>query len=776
MGRFAATVLPVRDGAWRSAAAGVLALGAAAVFLAIGLAARPFDTWLFAELAVIWGWQLVFALACGSFGWLLVERVLGLGELPGLEKLAHALALGFLAFGVAMYAGGYLGLYGPAFAVVLPLVGIAAGAPVAWPAARDWWARRAGAETRLSLAALGATLAGALALGVLYLGLLSPAAVNYDASWNHLVIAQDYARAGRIVPFPGDWVKNVPHLGSVVNTWAFLVPGLDEPALRWMMALHDEWSALLFTGVGVAAGVRFIAERAGVRGAWASLFLFPGLFVYDGNLGGSADHFAALFAVPVFLAGARWLSSLALPHAVLLGALAGGALLAKLHTIYVLAPLALLAALRVAQAPRRALPAAAAGAATALALAALHFVRSWVFYGNPFYPLAQGWIPSQPTLADAQLQMDTLFADWQYHPPPGLLERRAEAFRLSFTFSFDPHYWFTYDVPTFGSLFTLLLPLLLVLGRAPRLWLAAGVAWGGVFAWASTYWLDRNLQTFMPLLAATTGALLVRGFELGSLARVGLSALVGLQVLWSADYCFSGSDRIGSALALIQSGANGEARQRYTSFRKEYVDLGRALPEDAVLMLHTHHVMLGIDRPVLLDWAGFQGLIDYRPLRSAREVDQRLRSLGVTHVVCVPGGTPAPTKQADVLFAALVAERADETRSFGALRLLPLGDAGPPPGAPLRVVVFGLPGYMSGLYPVEGLSTLETLPPERMRFARPTVPAPGWPAATRLAERAEALVLGRAALATGVALPEGFREAARYETHAVYLRAAESRR
>ena len=768
-----ATVLPVRD-SWRSAAAGALALGAAAVFLAVGLRARPFETWLLADLAVIFGWQLAFALGCGSFGWLLVTRGLRLTALPGLEALAYALALGFLAFGVAMYAGGYLGLYGPAFAVGLPLVLTAAGAPAAWPAARAWWRERARTPAPFSLLALGATLFGGLALGVLYLGLLSPAAVNYDAAWNHLVIAQDYAREGRIVPFPADWVKNVPHLGSVVNTWAFLVPGLPEPALRWMMALHLEWTALLFTLTGVAAGVRFMAER-GTRGAWASLFLFPGIFVYDGNLGASADHFAALFAVPVFLATARWLASLATPYAVLAGAFAGGALLTKLHAVYLLAPLAALAAVRVAGARRRALPAAVAGVAAALVVLALHFIRSVVFYGNPLYPLAQGSLPSHPTLPDAQLQMDHLFADWHYHAPSDLLERLRTAFELSFIFSFDPHYWFAHDLPTFGSLFTLLLPLLLVLGRVPRLWLGAGVGFGAVFAWAFTYWLDRNLQTFLPLLAATTGALLVRGFELGALARLGLSLLVGLQLVWGADHAFSGRDRIGSALELIASGADGVGRARYDSFLREYVALGRALPEDAVLLLHTHHLMLGIDRPVLLDWAGFQGLIDYRPLRTAREVHDKLRSVGVTHLAWLPDGPPAPTKQADVLFAALVAGREAESRSFGALRLLPLAEP-PPVHEPLSVLVFGVHGYANGLYPIDGLGTLETLPPELLRYAAPELPAPGWPAARRLAERADALVLGPRAFAMGAALPRGFREAARFESHVILLAEPELRR
>jgi hypothetical protein len=749
--------------------AGALALGAAAALLVILLDARPLPTWLLADLGVIWFWQLVFTLACGSFGWLLVERVLRLA-LPGLEKLAHALALGFLGFGVAMYTCGYLGLYGRALAVALPLVLIAAGAPVAWPAARAWWIERS--EARFSRTEFAATLFGTLGLALLYFGLLSPAAVNYDASWNQLVIAQDYAREGRIVPFPADWLKNVPHLGSVVNTWAFLVPGLEAPALRWMMALHLEWSALLFTLVGVAAGVRFIAERERLRGAWASLFLFPGIFVYDGNLGGAADHFAALFAVPAFLGCARWLGSLSSGHAALLGAMAAGALLSKLQAVYLLTPLAILAAARIALAPRRALPSASIGAAIAVALSALHFVRSWVFYGNPFYPLAQGWIPSRPTVPDAALHMDYLTADWRYLPPTGL-ERGFTAFAQSFAFSFDPHYWFSYDVPTFGSLFTLLLPLLVVLGRARRLWLAAGVGYAAVFAWAATYWLDRHLQIFMPLLAATAGALIVRGFELGRLARLGLSALVGLQVLWGVDYAFSGSDRMDSALALIRSGANGQAAQRYASFRAEYVALGRALPGDAVLMLHTHHVMLGIDRRVLLDWAGFQGLIDYRPLRSARELQERLRALGVTHLAWLPGGTPAPSKQADVLFASLVAGHEREGRSFGALRLLALDDTSPPPG-PLRVLVFGLPGYANGLYPIEALATLESLPPELQRYALPTVAASGWPEASRLAEGADALVIGRTTRASVGALPPGFREAARFPTHMVHLRTATS--
>jgi hypothetical protein len=405
-----------------------------------------------------------------------------------------------------------------------------------------------------------------------------------------------------------------------------------------------------------------------------------------------------------------------------------------------------------------------------VALASLHFGRSWIVHGNPFYPLAQDLFGGVPTLPDAALHFAKLSADWHFLPPEDFGERTIDALRHSFLFSFAPRYWFTWDHPTFGSLFTLLLPLLLVLGRVPRLWLAVGIGWGALVTWAGTYPLDRHLQVVAPLLAATTGALIVRGFELGRLARLGLASLIGLQLVWGADYFFSGRERIQSSLELIQSGLNGTSKERYRSFQRDYIELGRSLPADAVVMLHTHHQMLGIDRPVLLDWAGFQGLIDYRPLRSAHDLDARLRELGVTHVVWLAEGPPAPSKQADVLFHALVQPLEAETRSFGPLRVAPLGPSGPPASPPLEVVVFGVPGYADGLYPVESLTALEYMPPELRDFAKPATPARRWSDAAALAEQADAVVLGRSRAAAEGALPEGLHAVARFGRHTVYLR------
>lgn len=709
---------------------------------------RPTQTWLFADLCRIWGYQVLLTAACASSGHAVLSGVLGLKSLPNLERIALSLTLGLICFGVGMYVGGYLSLYGPAFAIVLPVMLLLAGAPQGIWALLRARPRRTAPKT-FSAAGLLASAFGLLGLAALYLETVAPDAVNYDASWNHLVIAQDYAREGRIVPFIGDWVKNVPHLGSIVNTWAFLVPGFDQPAQRWMLALHNEFTVLLWTLVGVAAGVRYLAERAELRGGWAAMFLFPGLFVYDGNLGGSADHFLALFAVPAFLATARSLKRFAWQETTLVGLFAGGALLTKLHAVYLLVPLALVLAGRAAylltQKPpgrtRKAILAAlGAGALSFTLLSLLHFGKNAVYYGNPVYPLAQGLIASTPTLPDAATQLDYLFIDWRYHPPTEWGERLKKALEVAVTFSFEPHYSFVNNVPVFGSLYTLTLPLILLLRRARRLQLAAAVSFAAVALWAATFQVDRNLQTLLPLLACVTGAVLVRAWEMGWVPRVALAVLVSVQVVWGADYWFSGTARIDGALSLIRSGIEGRARQRYSGYRRNYIALGASLPKNALVMLHQQHVMLGIDRPVLLDAIGFQGIIDYSTFGTARDLYQRLKQLGVTHVVWT-SQRRAPSKQVAVIFEQFAAYHESTTRSFGALLVSPLAPTPPKQSPPLRALTVGIPGYRDGLYDVRQLSVCEDMPAKMLHFPEPGEVMSQPADAARLLAKAQALLV-----------------------------------
>jgi hypothetical protein len=783
--RWTAERLPWRVSlrAARPIVAGALGL-AGAVFLAGWLhQSRPQCFWFVRALATIWLWQLVLSASCLAAGHWAVSRWISAHQRGRLETLALAFPVGVVIFVLGMYLGGFLHLFGPIFAVAWPAVLLIASAPAtsrAWIAAR----RRGGLTPSLRLKALPlvASLFGLLALALLYLGAMTPAAVNYDSAWMHLVIAQEYARAGHIIGFPGDWTKGEVHLGSVLNTWAFLVPGLDMPALRWMMALHTEFVAVVWTLVGVAAAARWLARRD-ARATWVMFFLFPGIFVYDGNIGGAADHYLALFMAPLLLMTARALRRFERGPSFVWGALAGAALITKYQACYVLAPLGLWTLARVGRlaagwgrgdrsvaSPRAVAAALALAGAGLLAVVGPHFGSNLVFYRNPFYPFLQDVFASWPTVPGAAAQVSNIVADWHVRAPTALAERLSRAAQMVATFSFVPHYSFADDLPVYGSLFTLSLPLLLVTGRARRIWIGAAVGVGAVFLWAFTYWVDRNLQIFLPLLVAVTAAICVRVWELGWSARVGLAALALVQLGWASTLYVSGNDRIADSLALLRSGMEGRGRERLQDYRSEYVTLGASLPKDAVVMLHHLHGSLGIAHPTILDWVGYQGTIDYRRFKTPGELYARLKKLGVTHVVTGPDPHAGDYRQEEVIFDAFVDRYGRSPQRFGSLSVFAMPAAAPPPEAPFKVLAVGLPEYKDGLYPVESLSTCETLPPAHQHRADPVRTAPSF--ATLVPETQAALIGQKVTLdgPTQELLNRGFHEVRAPDGFRVLLR------
>ncbi|HYP87850.1 MAG TPA: hypothetical protein VEQ59_06845, partial [Polyangiaceae bacterium] len=579
----------------------------------------PIRDWLAWPLLTIWGYVALCNLAWFAAGNWLLGRVLGVRDLPRLEHAVLSAATGVVIFVELMYAAGALGLYRPSFAVLLPLGLIAVGSRELVVFTRRYLeearSRPPASAWLLLLWAIGGFLTF-----IIYLGVLSPDSVNYDASWVHLTIAQDYAREGRIVPFPGDYTKSVPHLASIIHTWDFLVPGLSAPALRWMLALHQEFGLFVWTLAGVAATIRFMLGGERLGGTWVALYLFPIIFVYDHNLGGAADHVAAFFALPGFLAANRLLERPTWPRALVLVMCVAGGMLTKYQVFYWVLPLALvigvkLAALTAAQLrktgtrqARRDLGRLWLVLAVGLPmLVAPHFLKNWIFYRDPVYPLAQQLFPgTRPTVDDAVFLFNNVFTDVNWVPKGSLGEKVSEAAKLTLTFAFEPHYSFTKNFPAFGALFTLLLPALLFIRRRRLKLFGAFVGMTTLFIWGFTFHVDRNLQIFMPILVATTGAILIEIWRLGWLARVALAPLAAFQLLWGADAVFySSQERIRSALDLIGTGFAGTARTRFDRYRSTFIALGKALPPDATVMLHTSHVSLGIDRRLVLDWSGF---------------------------------------------------------------------------------------------------------------------------------------------------------------------------
>jgi len=710
-----------------------LAVGSLGIAAAVGFAGMldrvyPLKTWLFFDLLAIYGWQLLLTACCASFGHFVLTRVLGIRVFSGLETLAFSLPIGLVGFVLAMYMGGFLALYGPGFAVTMPLVLFAVGLPAG---VRAWSSRSGSAGLRGSN--LAVAMAGTVCLAFMYLEVISPDALNYDATWSHVVIGQDYAREGRIVPFLASWVKNVPHLASMVYTWDFLVPGpaIDSP-LRWMMALHSEFVVFLWTLVGVSAATAWLAGEK-VRAAWAAFFLFPGIFVYDHSLGGASDHVTALFAAPLFLATMRAARHFNRRLCCLVGILAAGGIATKLQAVYVIGPAGVFLAGRFAFLTIRRLRQDGAAppvwhmvtgalliAACAIVCAGPQFIENWIYFHNPVYPLAQRTFKeSTPTMPGAAEMVDNLFADWHWRPPKELGARVLQAGRLAFSYSFDPHYSFIGQRPYFGSLFTLLLPLVPFLPRAGPLWAGVFVGLGSLFLWGFSYVVDRNLQTFLPILVAVTAATIARGWRMGWAARLGLASLIGMQIVWGADLIFSGNDRLQAGVALVKSGLDGYASDRFSGYRRAYRDLGAAMPHDGTAILHNSHLSLGINRRILLDWVGFQGLFDYRAMSTPRHAFDRFAALGVTHLITLPGSRTAASKQEEVIFDVFANEYASHVGTFGPFWLYEMPRTPPPEQRPFRVLALGIQGYADGIYPIERLGTCEEMPPALQKFGAP---------------------------------------------------------
>ena len=732
----------------------VLCLGGTAVFAVTMNRVFPIQDWLAWTVAKIWGWVLLFSLSTFCFGRFAMLRILRLDLLPVLESAVFSAAIGTLGFTLAMYLAGALALYNQAVAIALPLVFLALGARDGIPLALRL-GRSLGLRRGLLPGAISAL--GILCVGLIYLGLFSPDAINYDSSWYHLRIAQDYARWGRIARLT-DYNAIFPHLASMLHTWGYLVPGLDG-APRWMMALHMEFALFLWTLVGVAAGVQRLTGDFALKASWVSFFLFPIIFVYDSNIGGAADHVLAFFSVPVLLAMLQLRNGFSKGRCALLAIAFAGAALTKYQAIYLAVPVVPITIslwlrdwIRSAPGAQGASPgvsrrdllwAPAILIGLSVALVSPHLLKNYLFYRNPVYPfLLQVFTSSTPTVPNATVLVNNIVVDPGFVPEGSLLVRLWKAVGLFFTFSFAPHYSFSKNVPAFGSLFTLLLPTLLLVPARRTIVLAVLVATGALLTWGTTYTVDRNLQTFMPILACVTGALLVKLWRLGWLARLGLVPLVALQIVWGADAPFYGSqDRMDSAFNLIRSTFDGRAKTRFDGYRSNFVSAGKALPHDAKVVLHSSHLSLGIDRDTLQDIAGFQGLISYHKVRSPRELFDYFRSLGITHMLRTQT-LGESSRQEQILYDLFLRRYGVTVGYFGGIPVTAMPEQPPPVEAPYRVLCLGLDGYADGLYPIDALNVNERLPQRLRKFPAPERPVQGGNASELLRAADAAVVRG----------------------------------
>lgn len=701
----------------------------------------PIRHWIVWDFARIWAWQVVFCVAALSVGLAVVDRLL-VAKPPRLaDRLTIAMAVGTGVFAIGMMAGGAARLFGPVFATTLPIVLCVVGLRPLARAAREvrgWWREEAPALAPIPSLLGGA---GAVALGLLYLQCLTPDSITYDAAWSHLTVAEDYSREGRIVPFPGSVPKTLPHLHSLLYTWCFIVPGLEHPALKWMASLHLEFLLFSWTLFALVPAVRWLANEGRGGGiapaAWTARFLLPGVFVYDFNLGGGSDHVAGFFALPLLLLAVNAAETMAAGPMIATGFIAGAALHTKYQCVQMVGPVAAYLAFRIAVTRLRRARAAerdgvevrlmrsitrGAGLVGVMVFGGVlsfgpHLVRNVIFYRNPIYPYLSSIFPSNPIYPDAASVVRYLGVAHDKLPPSAPIERIVSSLRLVALFPFN-------DVMSiFGAMTILLLPIALFLRGTSRLrlgFLLAGVA---VFAWAFTYRTDRNLQQIVPWLAAVSGAAIVVAWRAGRAVRIAVAALILVQLTWGGRFVIAGGiNRTRSSLEMIARDISRNPTGRYDSYRAQYRELGRAIPENGVLLLHMEHLHLGVNRTTLEDWAGSQHLIDYRPMRTARDVYNRFRQLGITHMAWNNFDYSA-SRAEDILFMTFASRYAINRGQPGGFSLWEMPSQPPPERPPIRVAVLGIPGYEDGLYEVGKLTTFDWYPPEAKNYPSPDLPA-----------------------------------------------------
>lgn len=724
----------------RRGAVPVLLLAALAVFAAVANQHYPLREWLLFMYLRYWLLAGLLAAAALAVGLVVASRAVREPSRPGV-KLVLAFALGVLIFALGVFVAGLAKLYGTAFFFAWPGLLLMLCGRGAW---RELGQLRRGLGRGLAARALphgwvqgGAALFLALGLVAVYLQVMTPLNVGADSYWYHLPIAEHYVASGGIRAFAEGWYLGAyPHLASLLYTWAFQSPGdlFDHVAL----CSHIEWALFLATLPGVGVLTRQLLGGERVPYAAAAVFLFPGLFLYDSSLITGADHILAFWAPALAIALLRMGERFAVREAMLAGALTGATILTKYQGSYFFVAALLLVG--VLSLRSRRLRPALAWALACLVISSAHWLKNWIFYGDPFYPLLHRFFALHPFHEGAA---DRMYWDAQFLLSGSLGEKVGKTLAALVSFSFVPHDWagFHGDRPVFGSLFTLLIPVLPLLGRHKRVWLTIAGVEIGVLVWFVTNHQDRYLQALLPWMAACTAAILWLAWQQGWGVRVAVFLLVGFQVAWGADVYFIRShSMIGdSPLKMLVDHIGAGQQRRYAERRKLHFgslqEVGERLPADAKVLIHERHDRLGLGTASISDTLSWQGAVDYMVLDTPEAAWRLWKSLGATHVLWWPdrGDMAAEELAREAVFARTVASYGASPESIGDKRLSKLGRGPAALGqgaTPWSVASGQQPTVIAwlgcGANPVTGLYTprglvgrapAQTLTPARLREA-----------------------------------------------------------
>jgi hypothetical protein len=690
---------------------------------------QPVDSWLVWRYAAYAALSLLFLAAALGFG-LAIMRLRSVGasdDMAADERWVFGFGIGVLCFGTLVEVVGFLGLLSRATAVLLPVLGLLMGGKELLGEGRR--AVRAMAARR-SLTMIDHALSAlcVIAVGLLYARIAVPAHAGYDARWYHLPIAEHYAATGSVRAFKEGWILGAyPHLMSYLYTWAFLwpFPNLFD---------HVELGAHIELGLvlGMLCTLPALARRVtgAARGARALplVFAFPAIFMYGPQL--EADMLAAFFGGLAALGLVRYWQKPERGQGIVLGLCMAGLLTTKLSTAAALVPAGLGVALRVlvptaGDSWRKRLGPAGWTVAVFLVASASHWLKNWVFYGDPLFPLFVGRLPAHP-LTHQGREILKYFWPHEVWRPPGNWAGLKEALEVAFTFAFHPHEFASVGQgwPIFGFLFTCALLALPFTRARAEAWLLAGGVTLGVFVWFWVHHQDRYLQVLLPWMVAVVFVVLRWAWSAGLFARGLAVALVVVQVAWGSDVYFHHAP-VASLVALATSSRNPSARREQLDVFRPMSEVGRSLPPNAKVLVHEMHDHLGLQAASVSDFAGWQTGLSYVEGATPAAIADKLHRLGVTHILWKPGTSEGMSSLgADLAFFRYVHRQVKQPRPIGPFLLGDVPSAAPPPSvkADLAYLVGCGHGYATGVYALERLDVRAIDPPPTEEFPRPSAP------------------------------------------------------
>jgi len=668
---------------------------------------HPIQRWLFWHYAGSWLITLFCSVACLSAGNALAAKVLG-PRVPLVERMTLGFAAGVLAFGLAVFAAGVLRGLNVVTFFVLPLLLTASGAGRLARDARGlcriFPARRWLAFDALSLLLV---VAGAAGVALLYFEALSPDVFGFDVRWYHASLAQRYALSGRIGKLEeGFWLGAYPQLLTYIYTWMFLAPrAILFDKLE--ACLNLELVVFVATLAQIPVLLRRVLPRAPVGLSWVVMLAFPGIYLYDSNLNAGADHFLGFFALPLALCVWRAWWAFTPVNLLCAAVFLAAAALTKYSALCIVLPPALALVLRgVYLALRRPGPAVWRSLGVLVIaptlLTAPHWLKNFIWYGDPVYPMLFKHLKVRPWSADAEFRFLDMVA--AARPSPFTPRGIWAGGRAAFTFAFIPNDWAVLhrDWPVFGFLFTLTLPCLLFVRGARRLWWLYAGGLSAVFIWYMSNHYDRYLQAILPWMAAATAGTCVLIWQSGKWARLALLPLLALQCIWGGDIPFFRTHNlirdssINYSSQFLAGGFEGTANRLHVY--EPLSTIGAGLPKQATVLVHDYYRPLGLDRNWVTD--RMQNRISYGTLLSPRAIHDELRALGVTHVFWNGASERRDSLAGDLAFLRYVSQYTLERRRFAPFNVASL-PAEPPPERtiPDRVALFACEGpYQSGWY------------------------------------------------------------------------------